>query len=207
MTVPNLWTVHPRLEPFSPPGLAGECVTCYAPVPARAEEKARRRPHRAGRIAQGPRLQTRSSAAFQIDGSMGALSGIQEMLLQSREAEVSLLPALPSAWMIGSVSGLRTRAGVVVNMVWEKGFLTSASLEVTRALTTLAIWLPPDQDPRGMQARISRGAGKRHSEETILKGVARGFQVDGRLEQGDVVNIKVSHFRGQEEQPVMVAAA
>ena len=78
---------------------------------------------------------------FQIDGNFGGAAGIADMLMQSRlgtiadatdssamVAEIEVLPALPSAWSAGAVTGLRARGGFEVDVTWRDGTLAAVSL-------------------------------------------------------------------------------
>ncbi|MCM3626055.1 glycoside hydrolase family 95 protein [Paenibacillus glycanilyticus] len=65
---------------------------------------------------------------FQIDGNFAATSGIAELLLQSHQGFIHLLPALPDAWPKGFIKGLRARGHFDVSLQWEEGAVLAAEI-------------------------------------------------------------------------------
>ena len=101
-----------------------------------------------------------SCPPFEIDGNFGGPAGIMEMVLQSQNDEIQLLPALPKAWPNGTCKGLRARGGFEVDLAWNGGKLTSATV---RSVT-------------GQVAHLRYGAAQRAIE---LKP-GQSFQWDGQ---------------------------
>ena len=66
---------------------------------------------------------------FQLDGNMGGCAGIAEMLLQSHTGIMELLPALPTAWVNGTFSGLKARGAYEVDVTWNDGILSVATIK------------------------------------------------------------------------------
>ena len=110
---------------------------------------------------------------FQIDGNFGATAGMAEMLLQSHTGHVTLLPALPSAWPEGRVTGLRARGDLTVDIAWQEGALTEAVLLAGRsgdyALLNNGYQIKSSDSGRPLNTRLEDGvlrfaldAGKRY---------------------------------------------
>ena len=62
-----------------------------------------------------------SHPPFQMDGNWGGTSGVSEMLVQSQDGFINLLPALPDSWKTGSLYGFKVRGGATVDMKWKDG--------------------------------------------------------------------------------------
>lgn len=69
---------------------------------------------------------------FQIDGNMGAVAGMSEMLLQSQHGFIDILPALPAAWPNGSIRGLKAQGNYTVDLEWKSGLIESVTVHAPK---------------------------------------------------------------------------
>jgi alpha-L-fucosidase 2 len=95
---------------------------------------------------------------FQIDGNLGEVGAACELLVQSHDGGIALLPALPAAWPRGSVRGLRARGGHSLDLVWEGGALAHATLTSHRGLPCVLLdadRLLVEQDGQPVKSHLS----------------------------------------------------
>ena len=79
---------------------------------------------------------------FQIDGNFGAIAAYAEMLLQSNESRVLLLPALPKQWKNGSISGIVARGGAKYDFSWEDGQVISCTVTAGKSDYSTLLYAP-----------------------------------------------------------------
>ena len=96
---------------------------------------------------------------FQIDGNFGGTAGVCEMLMQSGNGQIELLPAVPEAWKEGSVSGLCARGGYEVSFEWKDGYVRNCTLKAKQNGTVTLLY-------NGQQKTVKMKAGQTQNIKT-----------------------------------------
>ena len=96
---------------------------------------------------------------FQIDGNFGGTAGVCEMLMQSGDGKIELLPACPEAWKDGKVSGLCARGGYEVSFEWKGGYVRDCQIKAKKAGTVTLLY-------NGQQKTVKLKAGQTQNVKT-----------------------------------------
>ena len=96
---------------------------------------------------------------FQIDGNFGGTAGVCEMLMQSGDGKIELLPALPEQWKDGAVSGLCARGGFEVSFEWKDGKVRDCQIKAKKAGTVTLLY-------NGQQKTVKLKAGQTQNVKT-----------------------------------------
>lgn len=133
---------------------------------------------------------------FQIDGNFGAVSGINEMLVQSQHEEIQLLPALPSRWSNGNITGIRARGGFSIDsMAWSNNQLTYVSITSQHGGKLSLKY-------NGIIKSLSAQSGKTYgfdAELNMISGTLEPTAIPARIQAEDFTTLKGAKIESDEQ--------
>ena len=139
---------------------------------------------------------------FQIDGNFGATAGITEMLMQSHDGMISLLPALPAEWRAGKIHGIKARGNFTINLDWKDSKLNKATilsnsggncrLQTTIPVRVAEVPSKPSSgnNPNSLAIKHSAVQYKKNSNAKLPElNIGKGFIIDFMTEKGKTYTI------------------
>lgn len=130
--------------------------------------------------ASNPQFFGNAGFPVQVDGPLGISAAISEMLLQSQDSVINLLPALPEDWTNGNVKGLKARGGFELSFSWEKGKVNAVQVK-SLAGNTCSILEKP-----GFKFEIYTTSGKK-----VKTGKTPGGTLNFATEKGETYQLKL----------------